>query len=47
MRILLVEDEKRLADALEYMIKKNHFLVDVAFDGISGHRIWQKAVFMI
>ena len=36
MRILLIEDEKRLADALEYILKKNHFVVDTAFDGISG-----------
>lgn len=36
MRILLVEDEKRLADALEYLLRKNRFVVDVAYDGLSG-----------
>ena len=45
MRILLVEDEKRLADALEYMIKKNHFLVDVAFDGISGQDMAESGIY--
>ncbi|MGL5434473.1 MAG: response regulator transcription factor [Lachnospiraceae bacterium] len=45
MRILLVEDEKRLADALGYMIKKNHFAVDVAFDGISGQDMAESGIY--
>lgn len=45
MRILLVEDEKRLADALEYMIKKNHFVVDVAFDGLSGQDMAESGIY--
>lgn len=36
MRILLVEDEESLADALGYILKKNNFLVDIAYDGITG-----------
>lgn len=36
MRILLVEDEKRLADALAYIIKKNNYIVDVANNGLSA-----------
>lgn len=36
MRILLVEDEESLADALACILKKNHFLVDVTYDGIEG-----------
>lgn len=36
MRILLVEDEQRLADALVYILKKNNYLVDVAYDGLTG-----------
>ena len=45
MRILLIEDEKRLADALEYMLKKNHFVVDVAFDGISGQDMAESGIY--
>lgn len=45
MRILLVEDEKRLADALEYMIKKNHFSVDVTFDGLIGQDMAESGIY--
>ncbi len=36
MRILLAEDEKRLADALAYLLKKSKYAVDVAYDGITA-----------
>lgn len=36
MRILLVEDEAALADALEYILRKQGYQVDVAYDGITG-----------
>ncbi|WP_019535509.1 response regulator transcription factor [Paenibacillus ginsengihumi] len=36
MRILIVEDEARLADALAQILKKHHYSVDVAYDGIAG-----------
>lgn len=36
MRLLLVEDEKKLSDALVYMLKKNKYTVDAVYDGISG-----------
>ncbi|MCF8567219.1 response regulator transcription factor [Alicyclobacillus tolerans] len=36
MRILLVEDEKRLASALLQLFQDNHYLADVAHDGVSG-----------
>lgn len=36
MRILLVEDEVRLAEALTYILKKNNYSVDVAHDGLTG-----------
>ncbi len=45
MRILLVEDEKRLADALEYIIKKNKYAVDVAYDGISAQDMADSGVY--
>lgn len=36
MRLLLVEDEKRLSDALVYVLKKNRYTVDAAYDGVTG-----------
>jgi len=36
MRILLVEDEIRLAEALEYILKKAGYIVDVTGDGAVG-----------
>ncbi|MCX7709339.1 MAG: response regulator transcription factor [Clostridia bacterium] len=45
MRILLVEDEQRLADALEYILKKNKFAVDVAFDGITGQDMAESGIY--
>lgn len=36
MRLLLVEDEKNLADALARILKKDHYTVDVFYDGESG-----------
>ena len=36
MRILVVEDEKRLAEALCHLLKKSNYTVDVSYDGESG-----------
>lgn len=36
MRILIVEDEVAMADALQYILEQNGYLVDVAYDGITG-----------
>ncbi len=36
MRILLVDDEIKLTDALSYILKKNNYQVDVANDGETG-----------
>ena len=36
MRLLLVEDERRLSDALVYILKKNKYTVDAAYDGETG-----------
>lgn len=36
MRILLVEDEPRLSEALTYILKKNNHIVDPAYDGLTG-----------
>lgn len=36
MRILVVEDERHLAEALSQILKKNHYTADISFDGESG-----------
>ena len=36
MRILVVEDEMQLADALSEILRRNMYTVDTAYDGISG-----------
>ncbi|QDX95429.1 DNA-binding response regulator [Brevibacillus laterosporus] len=36
MRILMVEDEKFMAEAIEQVLKKNHYSVDLAFNGEDG-----------
>ena len=36
MKILIVEDEKLLADSLQAMLEKKGFDVEVAYDGITG-----------
>ena len=39
MRILLVEDEVHLAEAVAQILKKNHYTVDMVHDGVSGVEI--------
>lgn len=36
MKILIIEDEKSLANALAHILKKSNYSVDVSFDGIDG-----------
>ncbi len=36
MQILVVEDERRLAEALEQILKEKKYMVDLAFDGRDG-----------
>ena len=36
MKLLLVDDENKLVDALSHLLKKNGFVVDVAMDGETG-----------
>lgn len=45
MRILLVEDEERLAEALAYILKKNKYGVDIALDGISGQEMAETGIY--
>ena len=45
MRLLLIEDERRLSDALAYIFKKNSYGVDVAFDGESGQAMAETGIY--
>lgn len=36
MRILVVEDEKKLSDIIETSLKKEKYSVDTAYDGLDG-----------
>lgn len=36
MRVLMVEDEKYMAEAVAHVLKKNNYTIDLAFDGESG-----------
>jgi len=36
MRILIIEDESQLADALSEILKRNKYFVDTVYDGIDG-----------
>jgi len=39
-RILIVEDEKKIADTLKFGLNEKGFNVDVAYDGNLGHRLF-------
>jgi len=45
LRILLVEDEIRLAEALEQILKKQGFIVDVAHDGAIGQDMAETGIY--
>lgn len=45
MRILLVEDEVRLADALAQILKKQGYLVDVTGDGVTGRDMAETGIY--
>ena len=45
MRLLLVEDEARLNEALSYILKKNKYAVDSAFDGITGQDMAETGIY--
>lgn len=47
MRLLLVEDEERLSEALAYILKKNKYGVDTALDGISGQEMAESGIYDI
>jgi DNA-binding response OmpR family regulator len=47
LRILLVEDETRLAEALEQILKKQGYLVDVANDGEVGRDMADTGIYSV
>lgn len=47
MRILLVEDETRLAEALEQILKKQGYLVDVTGDGSTGQDMAETGIYSV
>lgn len=47
MRILLVEDEVHLSEALVYTLKKNNYIVDTAFDGITGQQMAESRTYNV
>jgi len=44
-RILLVEDEQRIADTLRFGLKEQGFEVEVAYDGNLGYKLFQSLAF--
>lgn len=45
MRILLVDDEEKLTDALSFMLKKEGYAVDIANDGLSGYDYAESGIY--
>ena len=45
MRLLLVEDEKRLADALAYILRKHKYGVDTAYNGETGQSMAESGIY--
>lgn len=45
IRILLVEDEKKIADALKKGLSEQNYLVQVAYDGIEGKKLFESHKF--
>ena len=37
MRILIIEDEKRLSDAIVHILKKEQYQIDAVYDGLEGY----------
>lgn len=45
MRILLIEDEEGLGEALQYMLQKNNYLTDWVTDGIDGQDMAESNIY--
>ncbi len=44
-KILIVEDERKIADTLKFGLEEKGFYVEVAYDGTIGHRIFRSHKF--
>ena len=44
---MLVEDEVRLSEALVYTLKKNNYIVDAVFDGITGQQMAETGIYNV
>lgn len=47
MQILVVEDEKRLAEALQQILAEKKYMVDLAFDGRDGYELAVSGIYDI
>lgn len=47
MRLLLIEDEIRLVEALRVMLKKHNYGVDLAYDGEEGQMMAESGIYDI
>ncbi|MBU1093589.1 MAG: response regulator transcription factor [Firmicutes bacterium] len=47
MRILLIEDEKHLSEALVHLLKHNNYLVDAVYDGMDGYNYIKSEIYDI
>jgi DNA-binding response OmpR family regulator len=45
MRVLLVEDERRLSAPVKYVLEKNKYTVDLAEDGVTGQDLAETGVY--
>lgn len=45
MQILIVEDEKRLADALKQILIEQKYMADVVYDGNDGHEYGKSGIY--
>lgn len=45
MKLLLIEDEVGLSEALSFILKKNNYSVDVAYDGLTGQAMAETGIY--
>ena len=47
MRILIVEDETKIADTLKQGLEENGYIADIAYDGLSGERLAEPGKYQV
>lgn len=45
MRVLIIEDEKHLSEAIAFLLKKNNYTVDAVYDGLDGYYAIQSNIY--